>query len=433
MKVDLTKEPNNVVKFDIEIPAKDAALEYNKAVKKISQYVNIPGFRKGKAPRNIVEQHVGVQSIKQEALEACLPNVLRKAIADNKLDVIAQPSLESYEFELGQDLKIVAKVELRPEVKLGEYKNLKHKVEEFNHPKEAFDKSLEDLMQRYTTLNLVVDRKSKDTDVVVMDFDGSVNGEKIQGGEGHDYPLDLAHSNFIPGFAEQLIGHSVGEEFDITVDFPKDYHEAKLAGQPAVFKIKIKEIKEKVLPELTDEFAQKIGPFKTVDDIKADIKKYLDTTKENKNKKNAEKAIFDKILAEVKVDIQDTMIQKEDDSLLEEYKQRISEQGINVEDALKSQDQEELNKELREEAILRVKNSLVIDKIAEEEKITVQPADLEKKLNEIEHSYNLSREDVLKQVKQNPMFFSSLSQQALNEKVIEFLSANNEVTFTSKK
>lgn len=432
MKINLENEPNNIIKLDIEIPAKDAVDAYNRAVRQISNYVDIPGFRKGKAPRNLVEKHVGTERIKRDALDILLPKVFQDAISKNKLDVISQPYVESYDFEIGQDLKIVAKVELRPEVKLGEYKNLTVETEEYVTPDDAFDKALNGLAQKHATFQLVVDRPSKDTDIVVMDFDGSVNGEKIQGGAAENYPLDLANSNFIPGFAEQLIGKKVGEEFDITVDFPKDYHEKKLAGQPAVFKIKIKEIKEKALPEINDEFAQKMGPFKTVDELKADIQNFLDTTKQNEDKKNSENAIFEKILNDAKVDIQQSMIEREAQSLLEEYKQRLASQGYSYEQAMKNQSQEELNSELQKEASARIKNSLVIDKIAQEENITVDFADLEHKLKEVETAYQLNRADVIKQLNQNPAVFNALSQQTLNEKVMKFLSENNKTEFKKK-
>lgn len=432
MNVKIEKEANNVVKLDIEVPAKDAVSAYNKAVKQISEYVNIPGFRKGKAPRNMVEQQVGTDRIKHEALEGLLPAIFKEAIVSNNLDVISQPYVESYDFEVGQDLKIVAKVELRPEVKLGEYKNLTITAEEYVTPADAFDKSLESLMQRSATFSLVVDRKTKNTDVVVIDFDGSVNGEKIQGGAAENYSLDLANSNFIPGFAEQLVGHKLDEEFDITVEFPKDYHEAKLAGQPAVFKIKLKEIKEKVLPELNDEFAQKVGPFKTVDDLKADIQKFIDATKEKEDKKNADNAIFEKVLDAVKIDIQDSMIERESETLLAEYKQKLAMQGFNPEDAIKAHGQEEMMNDLKKEAAVRIKNSLVIDKIAQEENIKIEQADLENKFQEIERTYHIGRQEVLAQVKQNPEILHSLSQQALNEKVINFLAANNKVEFKKK-
>lgn len=433
MKVDLEKEANNIVKLNIEIPAKDAVNEYNKAVKKISEYVNIAGFRKGKAPRNLVEQHVGTDRIKQEALEKLLPNVFHDTIVKNELDIISQPYVESYDFNIGEDLKVVAKVELRPEVTMGEYKNLKIEAEDYTIPEDAFEKSLNGLLQQHATFEIVVDRPSKETDVVVIDFDGSVNGEKIQGGFAENYSLDLANSNFIPGFAEQLVGKKLNEEFDITVSFPADYHEAKLAGQPAVFKIKLKEIKQKTLPELTDEFAQKAGPFKTVDDLKADIQKYLDATKEAENKKNANNAIFEKVLEGVKVEIQDTMIEREAHSLLEEYKQRLAAQGFAWEKAIEAQGQDAIMASLKEEALSRIKNSLVIDKIAKEEKIKIDPTDLENKIKELETTYRVDRSEIMKQLRQNPDIINSLSQQALNEKVGKFLEENNTVEFKAKK
>lgn len=432
MKINLEKEPGNIVKLDIEIPAKDAVAGYNKAVKKMSEYIDVPGFRKGKAPRNVVEKHVGVERIKHEALEELLPNAFKEAIIKNKLDVISQPYVESYDFEIGNDLKIVAKVELRPEVKLGEYKNLTIEAEGYKTPEDAFEQALNSLLQRNASFNLVVDRPTKATDIVVMDFDGSVNGEKIQGGAAENYSLDLANSNFIPGFAEQLVGKKLSEEFDINVEFPKNYHEKKLAGQPAVFKIKIKEIKEKTLPELTDEFAQKVGPFKTVEDLNADIQKFLDATKQKEDRKISENAIFEKVLSSVKVDIQNTMIEREVDSLLEEYKQRLAHQGYNFEDVMKNQNKDELMAELSKEATVRIKNSLVIDKIALEEGINVEPKDLETKFKEIEATYNMNRADVINQLKQNPSALEALSQQILNEKVVKFLAENNKVEFKKK-
>lgn len=433
MRINVEKEDNNIAKLDIEIPAKDAINGYNRAVKRISDYVSIPGFRKGKAPRNIVEKHVGEDRIKHEALEFLLPEAFKEAITKNNLDVISQPYVESYDFEVGKDVKIVAKVELRPEVKLGAYKNLTVEAQEFETPKDAFDKALEGLLQRNAAFKLVVDRAAKNTDLVVIDFDGSVNGEKIVGGAAENYPLDLGNSNFIPGFADAIVGHSLNEEFDINVNFPKDYHDKKLAGQPAVFKIKIKEIKEKTLPELTDEFAQKIGNFKTVADLKEDIQKYLDATKEKEDKKVSDSAVFAKVLSNAKVDIQETMIERESQSLFEEYRQRVTMQGYNFEDVLKNQNMDEVMSELKNEAQMRIKNSLVIDKIAQEENIKVEPNDMEEKIKEMETAYRMDRAELVKQMRQNPAIFSSLSQQSLNEKVMKFLSDNNKVELKKGK
>lgn len=433
MKVDLEKEQNNIVKLNIEVPAKDAVNEYNKAVKRISEHVNVPGFRKGKAPRNFVEQQVGVERIKHEALEQMLPKALQDAIVEHKLDIVTQPYVESYDFNIGEDVKIVAKVELRPEVTLGEYKNMKVEAEDYLLAEDAAQKSIEGLLKQHASFELVVDRASKDSDTVVFDFDGSANGEKIQGGYAENYTLDLANSNFIPGFAEQLVGKKIDTEFDINVTFPEDYHEAKLAGQPAVFKIKLKEIKEKVLPELNDEFAQKAGPFKNVDELKADVKKFLENQKETENKKNASNAIFEKVLSNVKIDIQDSMIQREAEALLEEYKQKLAMQGFDWKQAIEAQGEETIMETLKEEAVGRIKNSLVIDKIAKEESLKIDPSDLDKKLQELSMAYHMDRAELMKQLRKNPEIINSLSQQALNEKVTEFLVENNTVEFTAKK
>ena len=433
MKVDLEKESNNIAKVEIEIPAKEGVDAYNKAIKNYSRYVNIPGFRKGKAPRNIVERNVGAERIKSEALEILLPEVFRKVISENELDAISQPSVEKYEFEVGKDIKLSAKIELRPEVKLGEYKELKVDVEEFKTEKDAFDKSLENLLSQSATLEIVVDRKTTDKDTVVFDFDGYSNGEKIEHGEATNYTLDLANSSFIPGFAEQLVDRELGQEFEIQVTFPETYHEAKLAGQPATFKCKINEIKTKVLPELTDEFAQKVGPFKTVEELKADIQKYLDSQQEATNKQNAEKAIFEAVLNNVEVEISDTMIEREAQSLLEEYKQKLSSQGFTFEQAVATQGIDSIMEKINDDAKFRIKNSLVIDKIAALENIKVEPNDFSEKMDMMASMYQMEKDVFTKHMLQNPSMLNGISQQVLNEKVMVFLNENNSANFVKAK
>lgn len=427
MNTKIEKLPENVVKVDIEIPAKDAVDYYNNAAKKLAQHVNIPGFRKGKAPRNIVEQHVGEERIKYEALDAALPRIFSEVIKENNFDVVAQPYVESYDYKIGEDMKIVAKLELRPEVTLGEYKGLTIDVEGYKTPEDALQKSLDNLLNQSATTQIVTDRNTESNDIVVFDFEGFANGEKIEHGDAKNYTLDLANSSFIPGFAEQLVGKPMGEEFDINVTFPAEYHEKKLAGQPAVFKCKINEIKTKVLPELNDEFAQKVGNFKTVDDLKADIQSYLDNQKADIDRTNSEKAVFEKVVESAKVEIQQSMIDREADQLVEEYKQKLQMQGFTWEQAVEAQGYDEIMKSLKEDAAVRVKNSLVIDKIAKEENITVSQADFGAKLSELSQMYQIDTPTMIKQLSQTPGVFNALSQQALNEKVTQFLSENNKV------
>ena len=427
MNTTIEKQPENVVKVDIEIPAKDAVNYYNDAAKRLAQYVNIPGFRKGKAPRNIVEQNIGEERIKHEALENALPRIFSQVIKENDFDVVAQPYVESYDFKIGEDLKIVAKLELRPEVTLGQYKGLTIDVDAYKTEEDALQKSIDGLLQQHATTLVITDRETKDTDTIVFDFDGYSNGEKIEHGDAKNYTLDLAHSSFIPGFAEQLVDRALGEEFEINVTFPEEYHEKKLAGQPATFKCKINEIKAKVLPELTDEFAQKVGPFKSVDELKADIQKYLDTQKADIDRTNSEKAIFEKVTSEAKVEIQQSMIDREADQLVAEYKQKLEMQGFTWEQAVEAQGYDEIMNSLKEDAAVRVKNSLVIDKIAKEENITVSQADFGAKLSELSQMYQIDTPTMIKQLSQTPGVFNALSQQALNEKVTQFLADNNTV------
>ncbi len=427
MKVTLEKEQENVVKLDITIPAKDAVEAYNNAVRRISQYVNIDGFRKGKAPRAVVERHVGTERIKQEAIENLMPRAINQAVADNKLDIIAQPYVTNYNFNIGEDLTVTAKAELRPEVTLGQYKDLTVEIKDTPVEADALQKQLDRLLDQHSTMETVIDRPTKDTDVAVIDFDGYANGEKIQGGEAKNYPLNLGNSNFIPGFAEQIVGKNLGEEFEIKVTFPEQYHDEKLQGQPATFKIKINEIKEKKLPELNDEFAQKLGKFKTVDELKADIQKYLEDQRERTNKQNSENEVFKMVIDAAKVDIPQSMIDREAHSLREEYKQRLAAQGIDWENIVKAQGEDELLKNLTEDALVRIKNSLVIDKIAKEENLKLEQKDLEQKFGQLGMAYGLKPQELVKQLGQNPEIIASISQQAMNDKVRDFLMQNNKV------
>ena len=425
MNTTIEKQENNIVKVDIVVPAKDAIGYYNNAIKKFSQYVNIPGFRKGKAPRNIIEQHVGEDRIKHEALEDALPRIFMEVIKENDLDVVVQPYVESYDFNVGEDLKITAKIELRPEVTLGEYKGQTVEVEEYKIPDDAVDKSINQMLEQYSELKVVTDRKTVNTDIIVFDFDGYSNGEKIEHGDAKNFTLDLGNSSFIPGFAEQLVDRPLGEDFEINVTFPEKYHEKKLAGQPATFKCKINEIKTRVLPELNDEFAQKVGKYKNVDELKADIQKRLEDQKADTDRMNSEKAIFEKVCNDAKVDIQPSMIDRETDELVAEYKQKLEAQGFTWEQALEAHSYESIMSQLKEDAEYRVKNSLVIDKIAKLENITVSQSDFGAKLSELSMMYQIDPQTLVKQLSQTPGVFNALSQQALNEKVTKFLVDNN--------
>ncbi len=429
METKVERLEHNIVKLNIEIDAQTAEKEYNKACKRLSQRINIPGFRKGKAPRAILEKNIGAENIKRDALETMLPPIFSEAISKNKLITITEPYLESYEFEPGKQVKVVARLELKPEVKFEQYKDMEIEVEEFKTPQDAMDKEIDDLTKKFTTFEKVEGRASTDKDVVVMDFEGSVDGELIQGGSAKNYMLDLENSNFIPGFAEQLVGKNAGDEFVIDVTFPEVYHDEKLQGKPAQFKIKINEIRQKVKPELNDELAQKVGNFKTVDELKADIQKYLDSSEKIENDKRSTAKLFETIISKMDVDVQDTMIEREKQALVADFRQKLAQTGVTWEQVVKNDGVEKVDSELREEALNRIKNSLMISEIAKLENIQITPQDLEEKLGELATMYQTDKSAIFKEISKNPVMIQSLSQQALSQKVTKFLLDNNKIKF----
>ncbi len=432
MKTNIEKQEGNLVKVNIEIDEQTAANEYNKACRKISESVNIHGFRKGKAPKNIVEKYVGPERIQREALSAILPKIFADVISENELSVITEPQVESYEFEVGKPLTVVATLELKPEVKLGAYKDVEVEVEEFKNADEDVEKEINTIVDRYATFEPVIDRASTENDAVVIDFDGSVDGEPIKGGSAKNYQLDLAHSNFIKGFAEQLVGKNIGDEFTINVTFPADYHDKALQSKPAEFKIKINEIKERKAPELNDEFAKKVGNFESVDALKADIKNYLEKAAKNENESRAQKALIEKIVETSEVEVPDSMANREAKQLMAEMQQRFKAQGLNFDQVVDEKGHENLWAEMRTDAAKRVKTSLVLAEIAEKEDISVTEAQFEEKVQELATIYRAEVKDVYTQMAKNLNMTSALTQQILAQNITNYLMDNNKIKYVSK-
>ena len=333
---------------------------------------------------------------------------------------------------MGKPVSIVAKIELKPEVKIKQYKGLEVEVEKYKNAENAVEKELEGLVNRYSTLETVSGRETNDKDIVMIDFDGFVNGEAIKGGSAKNYMLDLGNSTFIPGFAEQLVGKNAGEEFTIDVKFPDEYHDEKLKGQPAQFKIKINEIKEKKQPELNDELAKKVGPFKTVDEMKADIVKYLDSLESNENEKRSANKVFQTVLDNMEVEIQDSMIEREANALKNEFVQKIAQSGLTWEQIVEKEGHDKIWAELKEEAKNRIKNSLMISEIAKLENLQITADDLDTQFSELASMYGTDKTTILKEMSRTPGMIQSLSQQALSRKVTKFLVDNNTVKFIEK-
>ncbi len=433
MTVTIEKLDNNEVKLNIEIEPSVTQWEYDKACKRLAQRVNVPGFRQGKAPKLILEKYVGIAALQREVLESLLPTIFESTIEENNFDIIIAPNVESYEFADDKSLKVVAKLELKPEVNLCEYKGMEVEVEEFKNADDAIDKELKALQERYSTLNDITDRKSTNTDLVNIDFDGYVDGEEIKGGSAKGYLLDLAHSNFIPGFAEQLVDKATGEEFKINVKFPDEYHDEKLKGKDAEFNIKINAIKEKVLPEINDEFAKKINSkFETLDLLKEDIQKYLDNSAKNENEKRTAEKIYDTLFEKINIEIQETMINREIQALMGEFKQRVNMQGGNFDKMLEQEGHQKIYDQMKEEAVKRIKTSLIIGKIAQTEKINVTQEDIQAKIGGLAQVYRTTADNIVAEIQKNPNILQQLNQQVISEKVTKLLLDNAKVKFISK-
>ena len=423
-------DKKNIATIDITIDSKTAKEAYDRALKAFSAQVNIAGFRKGKAPKNVVEKYVGADRIKAEVVDRLFPNEFQKAVEENKLNIAVRPSLEHVDFNVGEDLKLKATVELKPEVTLGEYKGREIKFEEFKNPKDALEKELEQTQRRFSRLEKV-DRASTDKDSVVFDFEGFVGEEKIEHGSGSNYTLDLANSNFIPGFAEGLVGHSAGEEFDIKVKFPKDYHEDKLKGANATFKIKLHEVKERKLPEIDDELAKRAGR-KSLEEFKGDLKKLLDGNEKNQNDRIKSDAIFDKLVEEVKIEIQPTMLDREYQAVMEEARVQTT-QGGDCDKLVEAEGKEKTEERFREEARKRIINSLIVEKIAQAENIVIENKDVTEHITRLAMAYGIAPNQLFEEIRKNPNSYSALAQQILATKVNNFLLENNKFSPSKAK
>ncbi len=434
MKVEVEKQDErHLAKINLEIPADQANQEYNKAWKRLGQRLNIPGFRRGKAPRNIVEKTVGVDRIKQEAMDRLFPHLFADAISEHQLDIVAPPQIESLKFDLAEGIAVKATVELRPEAKLPDLANIKVDVPEYKLPADAEEKELHAIVERLTTLEPVIDRASEKTDIVNIDFTGSVNGEAIKGGTAKNYRLDLTDNNFIEGFADQLIGHRIGEEFTINVTFPANYHDNTLAGKPAEFKVKINDISKKVVPELTDEVAKKVGPFETVEQMKEEVRNLLKQSEDQENTFRKQKAVVDFLLENAQVEVPDAMVSREAKLLMDEVQQRLKSQGLSWEKFLDSEGHDSTWENLRQEAQKRIKTSLVFGAIAKQEGLQVNEEEFSSMVSQMAAMRGIDEKQVMRQLGNNFSAAQALSDQILSQKIVDFLVERAEFNYVPEE
>ena len=430
MKVVVEKKEKHVAQISLEIPSEQANQEYNKAWRRLGSRLNIPGFRRGKAPRNIVEKTVGIERIKQEALDRLLPHAFADAISEHQLDIVAPPQIETFNFELEKGINVSASVELRPEAQLPKLEGIKVDVPEFKMPGDAEAKELQAIVERMTTLNPVVGRNTQKNDLVNIDFEGSVNGEAIKGGTAKNFRLDLSNNNFIEGFAEQLIDKKLGEDFTINVTFPADYHDKALAGKPAEFKVKINEISEKVVPALDDELAKKMGSYENVGALKEEIQKLLKQAEDQENLYRKQKAVIDWLLEKSNVEISDSMTERESKILTQELQNRLREQGVTSwEQFLDSQGKDKVLGDIKEEAVKRIKTSLVFSGVAKQEAFSVGEDEFNDRVREMAQQRGVDEKSIMRQLGNNFQAAQALSDQILSQKVVDFLVERAEFKF----
>ena len=432
MEVKVEKPEKNLAQVEITIDAEKAMEEYSKACRILSSNISIPGFRVGKAPRHIVEKHVGVERLKHETLNRMLPPLISDVINSHNLDVITEPYIESFEFELGQNAKVVAKMELKPDVTLKDYKGLNIDVEIASPEEGIVDKELKNIQERFVRFEEVKDRESTNKDVVMIDFEGFVDNEPLAGGTAKNYQLDLANSNFIPGFAEALVGHKTGEEFEINVTFPENYHEEKIKGKPATFKIKLNAIKEKTFPEINDELALKVGPFANLEELKKDIQDYTNKQYENDKKIKAQTALLEKIIAEADVEISNSMIEREAQAMMAELKNQITSQGMSWDTFMQTEEAKQAIAGLKTEAEKRIKNSLVLAQIAKNENLQADDKEFEKRIKEMANLYKTDENTIYQQLAKEPMMLQSIMQQIMSQQITDFLVENNTINYINK-
>lgn len=433
MKIDVQKEETHSAVIALEIEVDKVNIEYNKVCKRLSQRLNIPGFRRGKAPRQVVEKAVGVDRIKQEVLERLLPAVFADAISEHQLDIVAPPQVEEYKFESGQPLTVKASVELRPEVALPDLSSVKVSVPKFERAESALEEELNVIVERMTTLETVVGRPTQDTDIVNINFVGSLSdGQPIRGGSAKNYMLDLGNSAFIEGFAEQVVGHKIGEEFKVTVTFPADYHDAQLAGKPAEFLVTVNEIKQKVVPVLDDDLAKKCGPYNSVDDLKAEVNRFIDSKVDYENEFRKQKAVIDAVVEQTKIEVPDSMINREAKVLQEEVQQRFKGQGLNWDQFLDQQGQEKIWDNLRDEALRRVRTSLTFGAIAKQSQIVVTEDEFQQEVLQLAQEKGMDEKQAMRQLANNVQAAQSLSDLILSRKIIAFLLSRADITFVEE-
>ena len=427
MKCKLEKTENaNEVKFEITIEAEKFEDAIKKVYFKSAKYFNIPGFRKGKAPMQIVEKYYGKEIFYEDAFNEVAGEALEEAVSEKKVDIVSRPEVDIKQMEKGKDLIFTAVMQTKPEAELGKYKGIEIPKIEYNVSEDDINHELEHMQEHNSRLISIEDRPAENGDTVNIDFEGFVDDKAFDNGKAEDYDLELGSNTFIPGFEEQIVGMKIDEEKDIKVTFPEEYYEKSLAGKEATFKIKLHEIKKKELPKLDDEFAKDVSEFDTLKELKDDIKAKKEKQNKDKEKYETEEAIVKALCENVKVDIPSGMIETEVDRMVKDIENRLSYQGIKLDQYLKmvQKTKEDLRKEYEPQAQEGIKSRLAIEAVIKAEKIEATDKEIEDKIKEMAKNYGKENdEEFLK----NENVRNYIKEGIESEKAIEFLIKNAKI------
>ena len=424
-KVEKTENANEV-KLNVTIEAS----KFDEAMKKVyfksAKYFNIPGFRKGKAPMNIVEKYYGKEIFYEDAFNEVVPEELEKAVEENKLEVVSRPDIDVTQIGKGQDLIFTAVFQTKPEAELGKYKGVEIKKIEYKVTDEDVEHELGHMQEHNSRLISVEDRPVEKGDIANINFEGFVDGVAFEGGKAENHDLEIGSNTFIPGFEDQIIGMKIDEEKDIKVKFPDEYFSKDLAGKDATFKVKVNEIKKKELPTLDDEFAKDVSEFDTLKELKESIKEKKQKENDDRAKYETEDAVIKAVCENVKVDIPSGMIETETENMLKELEQRLAYQGLKLEQYLQmmGKTKEEMQKEYEPQAIEAIKSRLTIEAVIKAEKIEVPDIDVEEKMKEMAKNYGRENDE---EFMKNENVRNYIKQGLESEKALEFLVKNAKI------
>lgn len=390
------KEGNEGV-LTVTVPAEKVNKALDQAFKKVVKQINVPGFRKGKVPRPIFEQRFGVEALYQDAVDILLPEAYGEAIEETEINPVAQPEVNVIQIEKGKDFIFEATVTVEPEVKLGDYKGLEIEKQETDLSDEELQESIDHSLSHLAEMVVKEDGAVENGDTVNIDFSGSVDGEEFDGGQAEGYDLEIGSGSFIPGFEEQIEGMKTGDEKDVVVTFPEEYHAEELAGKEATFKTKVNEIKFKDVPELNDEIANELdSDAENVDEYKENLRKRLSEQKATEAENTEKEEAINKATENASIDIPEAMINTELDRMIQEFGQRIQQQGLDLQTyyQISGQNEEQLRDQMKDDAEQRVKTNLTLTAIADEENIEVSDEDIDKELEKMSEQFNISVEDI---------------------------------------